>query len=226
MAKPTGALFDCNGVIIDDYLLQKEVWKILSQKIRQKPITDQEMVEHVLSIPTLEVFHWITEGKLSEDELRQLDDEKRAIIIELSKDTSLYRLMPGIELFFDELQAHGVPMTIVTSARESSVISYFKTYPFEKWFEFEKVIYNDGKHNNKPAPDPYILGAKNLGLAASDCAVFEDSPSGVISGFAAGSRNIIGISSNLPEGSLQKLPGVVKVVQDFFQVSVADIFVV
>ncbi|KAG6917292.1 hypothetical protein DXG01_003133 [Tephrocybe rancida] len=38
----------------------------------------------------------------------------------------------------------------------------------------------------KPAPDPFLLAAKCLGYAASDCVVFEDSPSGIRAGVASG----------------------------------------
>ena len=38
----------------------------------------------------------------------------------------------------------------------------------------------------KPDPQPYLLGAELLGVAADDCVVLEDAPSGVASGRAAG----------------------------------------
>lgn len=224
MAKPEGALFDCNGVIIDDYLLEKEAWNILSLELRNKPITDEEMLAYVLSIPTIEVARWITGGSYSEEELHALGERKRKVIDELSEDAVLYSLMPGIVGFFDQLAALKIPMTIVTSARESGTREYFDDFKLGRWFVWEKIIFNDGTHNNKPAPDPYILGAKNLGLNTSECVVFEDSPGGITSAFAAGSRNIVGVSSNLPSETLQKLPGVIKVIQDFYQVTPEKLF--
>ncbi|KAI1793321.1 HAD-like protein [Ganoderma leucocontextum] len=38
----------------------------------------------------------------------------------------------------------------------------------------------------KPAPDPFLLAAKELGYDASNCVVFEDSPSGIRAGVASG----------------------------------------
>ena len=38
----------------------------------------------------------------------------------------------------------------------------------------------------KPAPDPFLLAAGCLGYCASRCVVFEDSPSGIKAGVAAG----------------------------------------
>lgn len=42
----------------------------------------------------------------------------------------------------------------------------------------------------KPAPDPFLLAAACLGYKASDCVVFEDSPSGIRSGVASGATVI------------------------------------
>lgn len=46
----------------------------------------------------------------------------------------------------------------------------------------------------KPAPDPYLLGAKRLGFEPKDCVVFEDAQAGVLAGKAAGVKLVIGVS--------------------------------
>jgi sugar-phosphatase len=40
----------------------------------------------------------------------------------------------------------------------------------------------------KPDPDPYLLGADELGVAPADCVVLEDAPAGIAAGRAAGMR--------------------------------------
>ena len=42
----------------------------------------------------------------------------------------------------------------------------------------------------KPAPDPFLLAAKELGFDATRCVVFEDSPSGIRAGVASGATVI------------------------------------
>ena len=44
--------------------------------------------------------------------------------------------------------------------------------------------------HGKPHPEPYLKGAKMLGLDASHCVVFEDVPAGIRSGKDAGARVI------------------------------------
>lgn len=48
------------------------------------------------------------------------------------------------------------------------------------------VVTADQVKRGKPAPDPYLLAAERLGVAAADCVVLEDAPAGVAAGKAAG----------------------------------------
>jgi sugar-phosphatase len=43
----------------------------------------------------------------------------------------------------------------------------------------------------KPAPDPFLLGARKLGVDPADCLVFEDTLAGLQSAQAAGMASIV-----------------------------------
>lgn len=47
---------------------------------------------------------------------------------------------------------------------------------------------SDQVSRGKPAPDPYLLGAKLTGSDPTRCLVVEDAPPGVVAGKAAGSK--------------------------------------
>jgi len=51
----------------------------------------------------------------------------------------------------------------------------------------------------KPHPDPYLLGAEKCGLSPGNCIVFEDAPSGIRSGKAAGCTTIALLTSHSRE---------------------------
>lgn len=51
---------------------------------------------------------------------------------------------------------------------------------------FDAVICAEDYVHGKPAPDPFLEAARRIGVAPSECLVFEDSPTGVIAGKAAG----------------------------------------
>jgi mannitol-1-/sugar-/sorbitol-6-phosphatase len=49
-----------------------------------------------------------------------------------------------------------------------------------------KMVTADQVKRGKPDPEPFLAGAALLGMAPAECVVFEDSPSGVAAGRAAG----------------------------------------
>jgi len=57
-----------------------------------------------------------------------------------------------------------------------------------------ELVTGDDVERGKPFPDPYLLGAKRLGLDPADCVVFEDAISGVEAGIEAGVGLVIGVS--------------------------------
>ncbi|BEE08251.1 HAD-IA family hydrolase [Aeromonas dhakensis] len=70
--------------------------------------------------------------------------------------------------------------------------------------------------HGKPDPEPYLLAAERLGLAAADCLVFEDAPAGISSALRAGCRVV-------QVGGRQRLsPGISALIQDWRQVSVVE----
>ena len=48
------------------------------------------------------------------------------------------------------------------------------------------MVTADDVSRGKPAPDCFLLAAERLGVAASDCLVWEDAPAGIAAGEAAG----------------------------------------
>lgn len=68
-SKPSGVIFDFNGVIVDDYPIQKQAWDQISLQLRNKPVTDDEMMNHIRGIPTSDNVKWMSSGNLLDDEL-------------------------------------------------------------------------------------------------------------------------------------------------------------
>ncbi|WP_429179834.1 HAD-IA family hydrolase [Aeromonas salmonicida] len=68
--------------------------------------------------------------------------------------------------------------------------------------------------HGKPDPEPYLLGAKGLGVAPADCLVFEDAPAGIQSALRAGCAVVQVGGKRLLD------PAVIAVIQDWRQVSV------
>ena len=102
------------------------------------------------------------------------------------------RLLPGAlpvagaQALIASCQELGVPMALVTSSTREAVS--FKSAP-HPWLEAIqlRVMGDDPELAlGKPAPDPFLLAARRLGVLPADCWAFEDSPAGAASAVLAG----------------------------------------
>lgn len=91
---------------------------------------------------------------------------------------------PGARELLAALQAQGMPLVLVTSSRHGP--AWAKLHGVHFADAFARVITVEDVAEAKPAPDPYLLAASALGVAAKDCVVFEDSDTGALSGHRAG----------------------------------------
>lgn len=57
------------------------------------------------------------------------------------------------------------------------------------------LVTADDVADGKPRPDPYLAGAKLLGLPPSACVVFEDAHFGILAARAAGAKTVVGVGS-------------------------------
>ncbi len=64
------------------------------------------------------------------------------------------------------------------------------------------VTSTDVKHG-KPDPEPYLQGARMLGVAANECIVIEDAPAGIRAGKAAGAR-VLALRTTASNAELQQ----------------------
>lgn len=55
---------------------------------------------------------------------------------------------------------------------------------------FDVIISGEDTKNNKPSPDPYLLGLKKLKLKPKNCLVIENAPIGIIAAKKAGLKTI------------------------------------
>jgi sugar-phosphatase len=112
-----------------------------------------------------------------------LDNEAELMVIEDMEieDNEGLTVLPGV---LDLLAA--LPpdrWTVVTSATERLARVRMATAGIPVP---EKLVTADRVTRGKPDPEPFLAGAALLGFAPAECVVFEDSPSGVEAGRAAG----------------------------------------
>jgi pseudouridine 5'-phosphatase len=96
----------------------------------------------------------------------------------------------GAPELIEFLKTRGVPMAVATSTDRRLFAKKTAVHP---WFSlFDAVVCGDDARvlAPKPAPDIFLEAARQLGIAPKDCAILEDSPSGLRAARAAGGRVI------------------------------------
>jgi pseudouridine-5'-monophosphatase len=108
--------------------------------------------------------------------------------------------MPGAEQFVLSRRRAGQRLAVATSTFRPLFEVKTKAHA---WFTaFEAVVCGDDPavERPKPAPDIFAVAASRLGLSASDCIVFEDSPAGVEAAVASGARVIALVDPGVERG--------------------------
>lgn len=91
---------------------------------------------------------------------------------------------PGAPQVFEDLHRMGLKTALVTGTRKNRVDRYLKQLGWEQ--QFDCVITGDRVECGKPAPDIYLLAARELGVDPARCVVVEDARSGILSAKNAG----------------------------------------
>ncbi len=110
-------------------------------------------------------------------------------IIELEIEmTYLTKAMPGAVEITTKLPAGS--WTIVTSALPELAYARLKKagIPIPN-----ELVTSSDVSKGKPDPEPYLVGARKLGVAIENCVVFEDAPNGVLSGKRSGAGLVVGV---------------------------------
>jgi beta-phosphoglucomutase-like phosphatase (HAD superfamily) len=201
-----GIIFDFNGVLWWDNALQAQAWRRFSARVRGTPLSDEEMAVHVHGRNNPHTLSYLAGRPVEGQELARLIEEKEAIYRRLCLDLGGdFRLSPGAPALLDLLAAQGIPRTIATASGRANVDFFVAHLGLDRWFEVERIVYDDGHLPGKPAPDMYRRAAANLGLAPARCIVVEDSRSGIQAARAAGIGHVIGLGPSCAQPGLRQL---------------------
>lgn len=171
-----GILFDLDGVLCDTAGLHYLAWKKLANKLGGD--IDEEFNETLKGVDRTESLNRILKHidvKLSADKFEQAMKLKNDWYVQSLESLSEKDVLPGIESFIQELIAKDLKIAIASASKNAPVI-------LERigLMKFVNTIANPADvKQNKPAPDIFLLAAKQLGLSIYQCIGIEDSQAGI-----------------------------------------------
>ena len=168
-----GLLFDMDGVLVSSLGSVERSWQTWAEG---HGLDVRETIKTAHGMRAIETVRTLKPDADHAAELKVIED------LEI-EDTDGLEVLEGVVSILQLLPQKY--WTIVTSATERLARSRLghAGIPVP-----EHVITADMVANGKPHPEPYLKGAKILGLAPADCVVIEDSPSGSKAGHAAGCK--------------------------------------
>jgi mannitol-1-/sugar-/sorbitol-6-phosphatase len=168
-----GLLFDMDGVLVSSLGSVERSWQTWAER---HGLDVRETIKTAHGMRAIETVRTLMPNVNHEAELKVIED------LEVGDNEGL-EVLEGVTTILQLLPQKY--WTIVTSATERLARSRlaFAGIPVP-----EHIITADRVTHGKPHPEPYLKGAKILGLAPADCVVIEDSPSGSRAGHAAGCK--------------------------------------
>ena len=203
--KIQAVIFDFNGVLWWDSDLQEAVWMNVSREIRGFPLTREEMAVHMHGRNNRYLLEYLSGKKLSAEEVVKLTEFKEsAYRKECLAQGQNFCLSPGAIPLLDFLTAAKISITIATASGLTNLQFFFEHLNLGKWFQFEKIVYDDGTIPGKPAPDLFLKAASNLKAAPENSLVVEDAESGLKAANNAKIGTIVALGPDSVTSNFQK----------------------
>ncbi|MBW7922704.1 MAG: HAD family phosphatase [Rubellimicrobium sp.] len=176
----SAALFDLDGTLVDTEHLCNTTG-VAACAALGVPVSDA-FFEGLAGIHDAERVRLIAAHTgLPLDEQAFFDEWDRRTLARMEEGLEL---KPGARELLARLQAMALPLALVTSSRHGP--AWAKLHGAGLSEVFARVVTVEDVAHAKPAPDPYLVAAQALGVAAADCVVFEDSDTGAMSAHKAG----------------------------------------
>ncbi|KIY74222.1 HAD-like protein [Cylindrobasidium torrendii FP15055 ss-10] len=183
-------LFDMDGTLVDSTSGLEGAWNLFKKTYPQLDIRAILGSSHgVRAVENIRNYCGITDIDELEREAERFDS---AIVPCASEDGRPgIVLLPGVAAAFEAIGAYRFLPNPLWAICTSGSKAYANSATASAGVPVPDVfVTSEDVEQGKPAPDPYILGAKRSGVKTENCVVVEDAPNGVISGNAAGCKTI------------------------------------
>ncbi|WP_446811139.1 HAD family hydrolase [Methylomonas sp. 2BW1-5-20] len=218
MMKYKGIIFDFNGVLLWDAPLHVQAWQATALRLRGSPLSDDEFAIHVHGRTNSHILSYLSGRTPQGQELLELIQIKESMYRDLClKNPEMFVLSPGAEALLDLVFSKDIPRTIATASEKTNLDFFIQHLRLDKWFDLQRIVYDDGVLPGKPAPDMYAKAAGNIGLLPHECVVVEDAISGFQSAHAANIGHIVGLGPLDTHNKLLACQGVSTVIDSFEQ---------
>ena len=212
-----GVIFDFNGTLFIDHDKHVLAWNRISEQIRGKDITQDELLNRFNGVPNAVIINGLMEGKATAEDIKHYSLLKEQYYREYcQKDQEHFHLIEGAEDYFKMLNREHIPFTIASASIYPNIEFFIRSFHLDDFMDVTQIVYDDGTYENKVAM--FKQAAKNIQVPIDACIIYEDSLSGIRSAYTAGCHDIRVIDSTHQGQVYASQPGVTKIIRNFREV--------
>ncbi len=182
-----GFIFDLDGVIVDTAKYHYLAWKKLANHLGFEFTKEQnELFKGVSRKRCLEILLEIGNREATQEEFDTWMVEKNVDYLEYIENMDESEILPDVPRVLEFLKENNIPIALGSASKNAQPI-------LEKvnlLHYFDTIVDGNNVTKAKPDPEVFLLAAKQLGVEASDCVVFEDAVAGVEAANAANMMSI------------------------------------
>ena len=197
MEPPAACLFDLDGLLLDTEPLHAQAWRQAAARFGTH--LDERQLLQLRGRRRLDCAEQVRRWIGSDGHAPPSREELLAVRQPIAEALLPWApAMPGARDLVRRCGELAIPMAIATSSSADAVALKSRGHP---WLaQIRERVYGDDPEltRGKPAPDPFLLAARRLGVACAECWAFEDSPAGARAAVAAGCRVHVFVAPGVP----------------------------
>ena len=182
---PAAILADLDGTLVDSVASSERAWSAFA---RRRGLDPEETHSFAMGRPTRETVALLVPAEERAAEQGQIDRDE-------VDDAGSVVAYPGAA----ELLAGPIPVAVVTSGSTELATARLRGAGLEVP---AVMITADSITRGKPDPEPFLLGARGLGVDPARCLALEDAPPGIESALAAGMA-VVAFRTTHPEAEIE-----------------------
>ncbi|MDO5105033.1 beta-phosphoglucomutase [Capnocytophaga sp.] len=171
-----GYIFDLDGVIVDTAKFHFLAWQKIGKEFGFELTHElNEQLKGVSRVDSLtKILGWAGVS-VSAEKFDELATRKNTDYLTYVEKMTENDILPGVKTFLEKAKTQNIKIALGSASKNArpileklGIISYF-----------DAIVDGNDVSKAKPDPEVFLIAAQKLGLAPSDCVVFEDAEAGI-----------------------------------------------
>ncbi len=194
-----GFIFDLDGVIVDTAKYHYLAWRKLANELGFDFTKEQnELFKGVSRKRCLEILLDIGNIEADQEQFNRWMVDKNIDYLAYIEKMDASEILPDVPRVLTYLKARKIPIALGSASKNAKpILEKVGLLPY-----FDSIVDGNSVSKAKPDPEVFLIAARNLGVDAKKCVVFEDAVAGIQAANKAGMLSIgIGDADILSEAS-------------------------